>query len=193
MNLAPCGRSQHAALRLVAQRLFRVRLGHDSQSLSRPHQGNLHRTGSPGGSRVLVVLEFVALNAVCAAAVRAVELDLHVVQQRVALLHLHHLRRMNLVERVAPLRLGIGDAVRLLLYVDAQPLGQVAAVEGVSPLADGQKYRQGHHQQHSRRQHQCPHPLNGESHGSVPHAEAGRQPLRQAFPQFAPQQACSCP
>jgi hypothetical protein len=77
------------------------------------------------------------------------KLDLHVVQQRVALLQLDHLRGVNLEERVAAVRLRVGDAVGLLLDFNAQPLGQVAAIEGILPLAHGQKHHQRRQQQNS--------------------------------------------
>ena len=68
------------ALSLTA--LLRRRLGRDGRRHARPHQRNLHRPGGRRLSALLVVLELVALDAVHAAAVFSVQLDLHVVQQR---------------------------------------------------------------------------------------------------------------
>ena len=71
---------------------------------------------------------------------------------------------MNLEQRMAAVRLRIGDAVGLLLYLDAQPLGEIAPIEGILPLVYSQKNRQRPQQQNSRHQHQRPHPLYRESH-----------------------------
>ncbi len=87
MNLAARGRfghrSQRVPLSLAVHRLLRRRLGRNRRRHSRPHQRNLHRPGGRGLTRLLVVLELAALDAVHAAAIFAIQLDLHVVQQHV--------------------------------------------------------------------------------------------------------------
>src|ERR1017187_4764576 len=77
--------------------------------------------------------------------------------------HLDQFGGVNRVLRMCAEVMGKYPAVGLLLDIKAQPLGQIAAIEGILPLADGQKHHQHHHQQASCRQHQRPHPLNGES------------------------------
>ncbi len=87
------------------------------------------------------------------------------VQYSVALLKLHHLRRMNLEERVSAVGLRVIDAVGLLLDFNAQPLGQVAAIERILPLGHGQKNHQRCQQQDSCPKDQHPHSRYGQSHG----------------------------
>ena len=50
------------------------------------------------------------------------------------------------------MRLRIGDAVGFLLDLDAQPLGQVAAVEWILPPAQSQKDRDCKDKKYARRQ-----------------------------------------
>jgi len=64
------------------------------------HQRDLNRADGGDGTLFLVVVEFVALDAIDAAAVFAIELDFHVVEAGIALLELHLLRRVNLVLRM---------------------------------------------------------------------------------------------
>ena len=74
---------------------------------------------------------------------------------------------MNLEERASTVRLRVGDAVGLLLDFNAQPLGNIAAIEWILPLAHGQKDHQSRHEQNSRPEHQHPHSLYRQSHGPL--------------------------
>ena len=157
VNLAACGsfgsRGHRGAFHFAAHCPRRSCLGRYGWRHAWPHQRNLHWPSGYGCARLLVILELTTFNAVHAVAVRAIQFDLHVMQQSVAFLELHNLRGVNLEERTAPMRLGVGDAVGLLLDFNAQPLRQVAAIEGVLPLAHRQKHHQRHQQQSSRHQH----------------------------------------
>src|ERR1035437_3308267 len=162
------GRCQRVTLRFGAYDLARCSLGRYGRRHAGAHHRNLHRPCGFGRSRLLVVFKLRALYSVHVAAVCAVQLDPHVVQQRVAFLQLNNFRRMDLEERVAASRLRVGDSIGFLLNLNAQALGNIAPVEGVPPLADHKKRHQSHHQQESRGQHQRPHPFNGQAHGQFP-------------------------
>ena len=151
-RLGGCG--QRLALDFVAHPLARRRLGSNRRRHGQPHQRDLNRPSGFGRAALLVVFKLIALDAIHAAAVFAVEFNLHIVEQYAAALvlgQLDQLRCMNLVERMPAQRMSVGPAVGLLLDVNAHPLRQIAPVEGIFPLAYGKKGHQRPNQQDSRR------------------------------------------
>ncbi len=155
----------------------------------RTHQCDFYRTGCGCDAALLVILEFVTLNAIDAIAILAVELNFYIVQRGVVVLELDHARGVDFEDGVAAVRLRVSHAIGFLLDVDAQALGNVAAVEGAFPSAHSEEDGQNHNQQNACSQNQRTDSFDREAHGLIPHAEASGKPLGKTLPQLAPQYA----
>jgi len=159
----------------------------------RPIERDFNRTVRLRYAGLLVVFKFGALNPVGPTTSRIIHFNLHYVQPITLVLELFNLGRGDLELRMTRVKLSVREAVCLLLYINAKLLGQIASVERTSPPANGQEHAESDHQQHTRHQHHRSYPFNGEAHALIPHAEPGRQALRKALSQFAPQNARSGP
>ena len=68
---------------------------------------------------------------------------------------------MNLVLRQPTERMGVRDAVCLLLDIDAEALGKLAQIEVAFIAANGEEDAQRREQQNPRQKNQCAQPFNG--------------------------------
>jgi len=173
-----------------SDRLILAWLGWFCIGLRRGGRGALHfnrnETGSGSDAGVLVVFEFRTLDAIDAGTVFAIELDDDVVQSGVAVAKLRDTRRVNLKDGVAAVSLRIRYAVGLLLNVDSESLGNIAAYKAALKPGDAEKDRNCNYQQRCRDEHQRTDSLDGETHRSIPHAQACSQTLGKTFAEFAP-------